>query len=694
MSPNRLHHEKSPYLLQHAHNPVDWYPWGEEAFAAARRRDCPVFLSVGYATCHWCHVMERESFEDAEMARALNAAFVCIKVDREERPDVDAVYMSVCQMLTGGGGWPLTVIMTPDRQPFFAGTYLPKRSRFGRAGLMDVCGQVNAMWRSERGRILSAAGGIQGHLVNAFTTSPASAAPDLRVLDQAQAQIARSFDPEHGGFGPAPKFPTPHRLWFLMRHHHHTGRQGPRQMVVKTLTAMRMGGLWDHIGFGFHRYSTDTRWLLPHFEKMLYDQALLAIAYLEAHQLTGEALFARTAREIFAYVAERLTAPEGAFFTAEDADSEGEEGRFYVWSQDELGRILGAETAATWARILSFQAEGNFLEEATRQRTGANIPHLTRPLDTWAKTLDRDPAALEAEWVAVRRRLAEIRAQRVRPLRDDKVLTDWNGLMIAALSVGARVLDRDVFADSARRAVDFIEGRLTRPDGRLLHRYRDGEAGVNAHAGDYAGFIWGLIELYRTTFDTRLLARAVALQDRMTADFWDAENDGYFLTDNAAGDLPVRPKELADGAIPSANALALTNLLLLGRLTGDARHEERAQQLALAFGGSVRSQPVAYCHFLNGLDLALRPGRDLVVSGSPEDPDTGRMMAAVQALYAPNLVAQLKSDENADRLSRLARFTAGLAPSDGAATAHLCVGGACDESVTDVAEMLRKLTPK
>ena len=694
--PNRLIDQKSPYLLQHAHNPVDWYSWGTEAFETARQAGKPVFLSVGYATCHWCHVMEKESFEDPLVAAALNDAFVCIKVDREERPDIDAVYMAVCHMVTGRGGWPLNIIMTPDKKPFFAATYLPRTSRFGRLGIMELCDQIRQMWRNDRERVLSAADGLGQHLQGAFDFAGSQADPlDQEVLDRAYVQIERSFDSRHGGFDGAPKFPTAHRLIYLMRCYGRTRKPFTLEMVTRTLTAMRLGGLWDHAGFGFHRYATDERWLLPHFEKMLYDQAFLAIAYLEAYQLTGDRFLARTAEEIFTYVLRDMTSAQGGFFTAQDADSEGEEGKYYVWPQTEFQQILaGSSVSLPWERIFNVRPEGNFADEATRQPTGTNILHLTRSLEDWAKTLNLPTEQVEAAWEKVRRQLFEARLRRVPPLKDDKILTDWNGMMIAALALGSRVLAKSAYAEAAGQAVAFVFKSLVGGDGRLRHRFRDGETDIAPSANDYAFLVMGLIELYRTNFDTQYLEQGIGLQHQMDDTFWDATNGGYYLTAAQDRDLPVRPKELYDGAVPSANSVALNNLLLLGRLTGDARWEERANQLVQAFAATVAKQPAAFTHFLSGVDLALNPGREVVVTGNRDASDTQAMLNALRSLYAPNLVVHLKSGGNARQLAQMAGFTAGLQPEGNQATAHICKNFACQNAQTDVTKVLEALIAK
>ena len=695
--PNRLIHEKSPYLLQHAHNPVDWFPWSEEAFEKARQENKPVFLSIGYATCHWCHVMERESFEDEEAASALNDAFVSIKVDREERPDIDAVYMAACHMVSGSGGWPLNVLLTPDRKPFFAGTYMPKHTRFGRPGLVEICRQIQSLWKNDPKRVMDAADSIVGHLSQAFTYA-AEPAQELNfdVLEQAFKQISRSYDPQYGGFDQSPKFPTPHRLQFLLRHYHRTGNDHAAEMVTHTLTAMSQGGLWDHVGFGFHRYSTDARWLLPHFEKMLYDQALLAMAYLEAYQVTGNRLFAQTAEEVLTYVLRDMTHPQGGFFTAEDADSEGEEGKFYIWSLDEFNQIadkaVGSEIP--WPQIFNLSVDGNFVDEATREKNGANILHMTRSWDQWAKTLNIPVQSLMDQWAMLREKLFNHRKLRIAPLKDDKILTDWNGLLIAALAQGARILGFDTYAAAAKKGVLFIKSRLMDSNGHLMHRFRDGQAAIVAQAGDYAFMVMGLVELYRTTFETELLEFAIELQERMDAGFWDDAQGGYFLTADGDKELPVRPKELYDGAMPSVNSVALSNLILLSRLTGNHRWEERADMLTRTFAATVSRQPVAFTHFLNGFDLALRPGNEVVVTGEKEAQDTRAILKALQNIYLPNLVTHLKSDDNAGPLSDLAGFTAGLSSSGGPATAHICTGFNCKKSTTDVDIMLKQLLNK
>jgi uncharacterized protein YyaL (SSP411 family) len=690
MTPNHLINEKSPYLIQHAHNPVDWHPWSDAAFAKASAENKPIFLSIGYATCHWCHVMEKESFEDRETAEYLNDTFVCIKVDREERPDIDAVYMAACQMLTGSGGWPLSIFMTPEKRPFFAATYLPKQSRHGRAGLIDICRQVKNLWSNQNEKIAASADSIAANLNRAFVFTAADE-PDASLLELAYDQIKKSFDSQHGGFEPAPKFPTPNRLLFLLRVYHRTGESYALDMVQKTLTAMRLGGIWDHVGYGFHRYSTDTRWLLPHFEKMLYDQALLATAYIEAYQITKESLFAETASDIFTYVLREMTPAQGGFYSADDADSEGEEGKFYVWTSEEFRQVLGSETARRWETIFRLSPEGNFVDEATRQKTGTNILHLTAPLSKWAAKLGVPENELGEEWDRVRNRLFHHREKRIHPLKDDKILTDWNGLMIAALALGARILNKPEYEDAARGAAGFVLSRMTDKNGRLYHRFRDDELAVHGQASDYAFLILGLLSLYQTTFDLTFAEKARELQEIMIEDFWDEKSGGFFSTPEGSAGLPVRPKELYDGAIPSANSVALSNLVTLFRLTGDPRWETRARAHIRAFAGTIKSQPWGFSYFLCALDFALRPGQEVIITGEPQATETRQFLEALNLNFAPNKVAIVKSRQNAEQLAKFAGYTDGLQVIEGKATAHVCRGGSCTHSTTDTRTMLDRV---
>ncbi len=687
--PNGLIHEKSPYLLQHAYNPVDWYPWGAEAFEKAEGENKPVFLSIGYSTCHWCHVMERESFEDPEVARLMNQAFVSIKVDREERPDIDGIYMNVCQMLTGSGGWPLTIVMTPDRKPFFAGTYIPKDDRFGRMGMLTLVPRIQRAWAAQHQEILNSADQIVAGL-RSLTAEAGGENPGSSILTTAYQQLASRFDATYGGFGNAPKFPTPHNLSFLLRYWKRSRDPRPLEMVEKTLQAMRQGGIYDHLGFGFHRYSTDAQWLVPHFEKMLYDQALLAMAYTEAFQATGKEEYEATAREILTYVLRDMTSRGGGFYSAEDADSEGQEGKSYVWTLEKISQILGAQEAELTVRVFNITAGGNFSEHGT-ESTGENILHRTQPLGQLAAEWGTTEQELEERLEAARKQLFAYREKRPHPHKDDKILTDWNGLMIAALAKAAQAFAEPGYAEAARRAADFILKNLRTPEGRLLHRYRDGEAAVPAHVDDYAFLIWGLIELYEARFEVKDLQTALDLNRQVIDHFWDQKGGGFYFTADDAERLLVRQKEIYDGAVPSGNSVQMLNLLRLGRMTANADFEEKAAQICRAFSKMVTQSPSAFTQLMVGLDFAVGPSLEVVIAGDPQAADTLEMLQALRTRFAPNKVVLLRPSDQAAEITRLAEFTRYQSSLQGRATAYVCRNYQCKLRTTDVSEMLRSL---
>lgn len=689
--PNRLIHEKSPYLLQHAHNPVDWYPWEDEAFEKAEKEDKPIFLSIGYSTCHWCHVMEKESFEDPEVAGLMNDAFVSIKVDREERPDLDHVYMAVCQMMTGSGGWPLTILMTPDKKPFFTATYIPRGDRFGQSGMTSLIPRIIEVWQKRRKDVLESADNVVAALKS---MDGETSAGDLQVsdLDSAYGDLAKRFDKVYGGFGQAPKFPSPHIFLFLLRYWKRTGLEDALQMVEKTLRKMRQGGLYDQIGFGFHRYSTDREWLVPHFEKMLYDQAMLAMAYLETYQVTGKDSFKQTAEEILTYVLRDMTAPEGGFYSAEDADSEGVEGKFYVWNEKEIREILGKEDASLIAKTFSTEEKGNFLEEASRKHTGANILFQGKPLSETAADLDMPVAVLEERISSAGRKLFEVREGRVHPHKDDKILTDWNGLMIAAFAKGARVLGDSTWAAAAGRAADFILTRMRQPDGRLLHRYREDHAGIPAHLDDYAFFIWGLIELYEATYQVRYLKTALELNRRMLEHFWDEGKGGLFFAADDSESLIVRNKETYDGAIPSGNGVAMLNLLRLARMIGDSDLEDRAAKIARAFSGQIKQMPSAFTQFLVAVDFGIGPTHEVVIVGPSGSKEVNDMLDTLRKPFHPNMVSIFRpADSATPEIDNIALFVRDHRPIDGKATAYVCKNHACHRPTTEVDVMLEML---
>ena len=688
---NRLAKEKSPYLLQHATNPVDWYPWSDDAFDRARREEKPIFLSIGYSTCHWCHVMERESFEDQEAAKLLNDTFIAIKVDREERPDIDGIYMGVCQMLTGSGGWPLTIMMTPDRKPFFAATYIPRNGRAGRPGLMELIPQVAHLWKTRRAELLSSSEQIAARLRE--TTSVESGSMlDEHVLRAAYESLVLHFDQRYGGFGSAPKFPSPHNFLFLLRYARRTGERQAVEMVEKTLQAMRLGGIYDHVGFGFHRYSTDQMWMVPHFEKMLYDQATLALAYTEAYQLTTKVEYAKTVREILTYVLRDMRSGEGGFFSAEDADSEGEEGKFYLWTESELEEVLGRDDAGLIAKVYNTQLAGNFSEEASGRKGGGNILYLKQPLHELAAFFGLTPNELEARVERARTKLFEARRTRIHPLKDDKVLTDWNGLMIAALAKGAQALAEPAYGDVAVKAADFILEKMRGKDGRLLHRFREGEASIQGNLDDHAFVIWGLLELYELTFEAIYLRHALDFTADLITHFWDPEQGGFFFTPDDGEALLMRKKEIYDGAIPSGNSASMLNLLRLGRLTGRADLEEKGAQIARLFARKVELFPAAFTQLLAGLDFSIGPSHELVIVGKREADDTNLFVQALRARFIPNKVVLLKPvGEHVPEIVGVAPYTESYGTLDGRATAYVCSNYSCQLPTTDPGGMLRLL---
>lgn len=598
--PNLLVTEKSPYLLQHAHNPVSWHPWGPEAFERAREEDKPVFLSIGYATCHWCHVMEKECFEDEAVARLMNHAFISIKVDREERPDLDHLYMTVCTMMTGSGGWPLNLVLTPERVPFFSATYIPRQSRFGRVGMMELVPRIEEVWKTRRQDVLRSAGDVL-HALETTETRPAPTELPEEVLHTAFRDLRGRFDGTFGGFGEAPKFPSPHQLLFLLRYGKRFEEPFALHMATHTLRSMANGGICDHLGFGFHRYATDRAWRLPHFEKMLYDQALLATAFCEAWEASREETFRETARQILAYVKRDLTSPEGGFYSAEDADSEGEEGRFYVWEEAEIRSLLPPAEAEAVCALYDIRSEGNFEEEATGQKTGRNVLYRPRPLESAAEALGLSAQDLADRIASARGALFEARSRRPRPSLDDKILTDWNGLMLTAFARCGRLLEDPGLTALAEKAAAFLLSHLRTAEGGLFHRYREGEVRFEGCLDDYAFLVQGLLELHLGTRDAAPLEEASRLARVMIEDFWDNEEGGFFLASARAMDLLVRQKTLYDGAIPSGNSVAFVTLRVLNTLTGDDLFETRALDLARCFSGTISGNPSGCTCLLLGL---------------------------------------------------------------------------------------------
>lgn len=677
--PNRLISEKSPYLLQHAYNPVDWYPWGDDAFERAKQEDKPIFLSIGYSTCHWCHVMAHESFEDPSVAAAMKDAFVCIKVDREERPDIDRVYMTVCLMMTGRGGWPLTIIMTPDKRPFFAATYIPKSGRFGQMGMLELVPTIENLWKNQRGQLLSSADKIIDALKNSQAVEDQAKGQtlDASTLAEAYRGLSSTFDIQNGGFGSAPKFPTPHNLLFLLRYWLRSRDANALQMVEITLEAMRMGGIFDHVGNGFHRYSTDAEWFVPHFEKMLYDQALLIMAYAEAYQATKKEDYARTAREIIEYVLREMTSPEGGFYSAEDADSEGVEGKFYLWTADQLKELMDKDEYSLFTKVFDIRDTGNF-------EKGRNILRMRATLEDAASVIGIHEDELRSRLEDIKRRLNTTRERRVHPAKDDKILTDWNGLMIAALGKAAQILNEQKYAEAAKNASDFALQRLCQPDGRLLHRYKD-EAGIAGNLDDYTFLIWGLIELYEAIFDVKYLKAALELNRDMIKHFWDVSSGGLYFTPDDGEPLPVRQKEIYDGAVPSGNSVAMLNLLKLSHLIGDPGLEERASALSSAFAASINRQPLGHTMLMCALDFALGPSYEIALVDGQSSEGIAKMLDALRSKFLPNKVVLLASGKD---IHEIAEFTRDLSQLNGRATAYVCKGYKCELPTNDPEKML------
>ena len=681
---NRLAQEKSPYLLQHANNPVDWYPWGEEAFAKAKALDRPVFLSIGYSTCHWCHVMEHESFEDEEVANLMNQHFISIKVDREERPEIDHVYMSVCRAMTGRGGWPLTIIMTPDKEPFFSGTYFPKNSRGNRPGMMQLIPSIAKNWQQDRENLFGNISKIMDYLKRTNTKSMGDF-PDESVLKDGFSQFLKRYDHEFGGFGKAPKFPSPQDFIFLLKYYHKTKDESALIMVENSLKHMRRGGIWDHIGFGFHRYSTDREWLTPHFEKMLYDQAMLSLAYLETYQITGNEFYAEIARDIFTYVLRDMTSPGGGFYSAEDADSEGEEGLFYLWTVDEVNHILGIEDGKRFITAYNMTEKGNFRDEATRQFNGKNIIHQKGNLKDLSRNLKISEKELRKFIQSCRTKLMKERKKRIHPLKDDKILTDWNGLMIAALSKGASVLKEPTYLKSAEKAADFVVKNLRDSKGKLLKRYRNGDAGLDGYLDDYAFMIWGLLNLYEAGFDTKQLNRAIELSEIMEKDFNDNERGGFFLGSDQSEKLIIRAKTGYDGAIPSGNSIAVLIFNRLYRMTGNLRWANLSEKTLRSFSKDLKQMPSGYTAMILGFMYDAYGSKEIVVVGNGRHEETQLLLEELQSLYIPQKIMLFKdTNKKRDPLTKIASWTENHSTQNNKPTIYICEDFACRLPTTDL----------
>ena len=683
---NRLINEKSPYLQQHAHNPVNWYPWSKEAFDKASSEDKPIFVSIGYSTCHWCHVMEKESFEDEKVASLLNRKFVSTKVDREERPDIDSIYMKACILMTGTGGWPLTIIMTPQKQPFFAGTYLPKNTRAGMVGLIEVLTSIAESWETDKQSLLTLAARSTNYLTESLKTGDQKEVVDKILLDEGFMTLLDSFDNLNGGFGNAPKFPSPHNLLFLLRYYNMKRTKHAIEMVEKTLQKMRLGGIYDQLGFGFHRYSTDSKWMVPHFEKMLYDQAMICMAYTETFQATKKEEYRRTAEEILQYVLTEMADSNGGFYSAEDADTEGHEGKFYLWTKAEIMNILG-DKAELFCRIFNISDEGNHQAPTGSNESGANILYLKKSLNELASEMNEDPELLEAAVEKTVRLLCRRRQSRSRPFKDTKILTDWNGLMIAAFAKCAQALNSQKYAEVAKKASTFILERLRTQDGTLLHRYKDGEAEVEGMIDDYAFLIWGLIETYEATFILEYIRAAIELQEIMIEKFWDREEGAFFFTSKHSEKVLMHNKEFNDGAIPSGNSVALFNLIRLARLTGKVSYEEKAAALARSINSHAR---YGNSMFLAAVSLLVGPTYEIVVVGDPQSSETWNMLHSINSKFYPNKVMLFKSQDD-KVMEKLINYTGAMTRVDSKTAAYVCSNFTCQSPLTDTAKVLEIL---
>jgi uncharacterized protein YyaL (SSP411 family) len=679
---NRLSKETSPYLLQHAHNPVDWYAWGDDAFESARKEDKPVLLSIGYSACHWCHVMEHESFENEEIARLMNENFINIKVDREERPDLDQIYMNAVQMMTGHGGWPMTVFLTPDGVPFYGGTYFPPADRHNMPGFPRILLGVAEAYRSRPDDVAETAASMLKELRHVGQTRESNEALTVELLDAAERNIARNYDARDGGFGGAPKFPAAMNLEFLLRRFHRTGRGETLEMVEHTCRKMAEGGLYDQLGGGFHRYSTDAHWLVPHFEKMLYDNALLSRLYLHVYQQTKDDFYKRIAEETLDYVLREMTDERGGFYSTQDADSEGHEGKFFVWTVDEIKAVLGDKDAALFCAYYDVTERGNF--------EGSNILHVSRDVEDVAKEAKVPAERLQEALEHGRRKLFEVREQRVKPERDEKVLTAWNGLMLASFAEAAAILERDDYRNAAEKNAQFVLENLRR-DRLLLRTYKDGQSKLNGYLEDYAFLIDGLLALYQATGKLGWLEEAMSLADRLMEEFWDEEDGGFFYTGKSHEALIVRSKDYFDNATPSGNSVATEVLLQLAALTANEAYSRQAVTIFRLLREPLGRYASAFGRLLGALDFYLSTPKEIAIIGARESEETRALMREVWNRYLPNKITAhtTEGDARSAEVSPLLRDRPMI---NGHPTAYVCERYTCQAPTNSAAELGRQLS--
>ncbi|MDX1919321.1 MAG: thioredoxin domain-containing protein [Candidatus Caenarcaniphilales bacterium] len=693
---NNLSKEKSPYLLQHVNNPVAWYPWSDEAFQRAKNEDKPIFLSIGYSTCHWCHVMAHESFEDEEVAKLLNDGFISIKLDREERPDIDSVYMAFVQMLTGSGGWPMTVFLTLDKKPFFGGTYFPKRSRFGRVGMMDLLPRIKDLWTNQRNRINESADSMVEALQSYSEIDGKAEIPES-IFEQTYQELLATFDSKNGGFGARPKFPTPHKLSYLLNYSVSSEKENKdskaREILETTLYKMRMGGLWDHVGFGFHRYSTDEKWLLPHFEKMLYDQALLMGVYADAYKLTKKELYKRTTEQIFEYLQRDMLLAKvsenfGAFYSAEDADSENqegekEEGAFYVWYLPELESLLSQDEISFLEKYYGIKSEGNFLEESTGELTGGNILHYCGNPE--------EEAEVNKRFSGIKGKLFPAREKRKRPSRDDKVLCDLNALIIKALVKAYRATSEGRYLVQAEKTTDFVLKKMKNKNGILMHCWKDKVYGSEAFLDDYAFLIDALLELFKATFNYAYLNKSIELQSALTQKFWDGKNKAFFSTSSKAEELIVRQKEFYDGAVPSGNSVCLGNLNNLFLLTGDFSYKTLFDELSQSFYPRVINSPSNFSHCISSLLQANHQSVQITILG---DASSHKFKEAHKTLLGDPLSGLLLMGNSKELQFKdlETKVLEGKKSIEGKTTFYVCKNNVCSEPIFDLEALTQTLS--
>jgi uncharacterized protein len=677
---NHLIHETSPYLLQHAHNPVDWHPWGEEAFQKAKRENKPVLLSIGYSACHWCHVMERESFENEEIAALMNELFVNIKVDREERPDLDEIYMNAVQMMTGRGGWPMTMFLTPEGKPFYGGTYFPPEDRYNVPGFPKILrGVANAFYKQPQD-IENSVSQILARL-QTMSRSAESAGPfDSDIIIRGAEQLAQAHDSEHGGFGRAPKFPNAGVYELFLRAFHQSKNPRFLDTIIYTLTKMAQGGIYDHLGGGFHRYSVDEKWLVPHFEKMLYDNAQLVRVYAQVYQITGKPQFKRVVEETVDYLLREMLQPQGGFYSTQDADSEGEEGKFFVWTPQEVSRILGEEAAEIFCRIYDVSEQGNFEDK--------NILHPILTLEQASKYFNRGVDEIAALLGEAKAKLFAEREKRIKPFRDEKVITAWNGLALSGLAEAIKISGNQEYRRAATRTVEFIFSKLFR-DGHLLHTYRDGVAKILGYLDDYAFLAVGLLDLFEATLDRSLLTKAIELTDILISEFWDDDDGAFFYTGKSHEQLISRAKPAFDASVPSGNSMAAQLLLRLYHYTNREVYLKKSETILRSYHDAMAAQPFGLAHMLGALDFYLRKPKEIVIVGEPDDPRTREILEGVHSTYLPNSTVQLvRPDEKIDEIAPLLK---GKSQIGGQVTGYVCHNFTCSAPVTTWDDLRRLL---